>query len=79
MFIRWQTCRSQARGSELRKRNDAKPLLKAILVESVRVDKPRQKRPTDFTCRPLSPAGDPVAKLLGEGEAGNYAGRRELS
>ena len=44
MFVRWQLYRSQAFDSDQRKRNDKQARLKAVLVESVRIDgKPRQK------------------------------------
>jgi len=44
MFVRWQQYRSQARNPWQRECNDRRARLKAILVESVRVDgKPRQK------------------------------------
>jgi hypothetical protein len=44
MFVRWQLYRSQARSRSHREHNDKHARLKAILVESVRVDgKPRQK------------------------------------
>jgi hypothetical protein len=44
MYVRWQTYRSQALDPNHRARNDKRARLKAILVESVRVDgKPRQK------------------------------------
>jgi hypothetical protein len=44
MFVRWQLYRSQALTRHHRKRNDERARLKAVLVESVRVDgKPRQK------------------------------------
>lgn len=44
MYVRWQTYRSQALNPWQRKGNDKRARLKAILVESVRIDgKPRQK------------------------------------
>jgi|SRR5262249_8051855 len=44
MFVRWQTYRSKARERWQREHNDKRARLKAILVESVRVDgKPRHK------------------------------------
>lgn len=44
MFVRWQLYRSQARNRYVREANDKDARLKAILVESVRVDgKPRQR------------------------------------
>ena len=44
MFVRWQQYRSQALNPHLRKHNDEHACLKAILVESVRVNgKPRQR------------------------------------
>ena len=44
MYVRWQRQRSRARDERQRERNDARPRLKAVLVETVRVDgKPRQK------------------------------------
>jgi hypothetical protein len=44
MFVRWQRYESQALNSWWAERNDRRARLKAILVESVRVDgKPRQK------------------------------------
>jgi hypothetical protein len=44
MFVRWQQYRSQARDKRRRERNDARGRLKAVLVESVRIDgEPRQK------------------------------------
>jgi hypothetical protein len=44
MFVRWQLYRSQALYPWHAKRNDRSARLKAVLVESVRVDgKPRQK------------------------------------
>jgi len=44
MFVRWQLYRSRAVSRTLRKRNDARARLKAMLVESVRIEgKPRQK------------------------------------
>jgi hypothetical protein len=44
MFVRWQTSKSVDRIDHLRKRKGERPLVKAILVESVRVDgKPRQR------------------------------------
>ena len=44
MYVRWQTYRSQARSKWLAESNDRWARLKAVLVESVRVDgKPRQK------------------------------------
>ena len=43
MFVRWQLYRSQALNSYHRKHNDARARLKAVLVESVRIEgKPRQ-------------------------------------
>jgi hypothetical protein len=44
MFVRWQLYRSQARDRNHREHNDKHARLKAILVESVRIDgKPRQR------------------------------------
>src|SRR5262245_49424717 len=44
MYVRWQLYRSQARNRALRKYNDKRARLKAVLVESVRIDgKPVQK------------------------------------
>jgi hypothetical protein len=44
MFVRWQLYRSHALDTRLRKQNDKHARLKAVLVESVRVDgRPRQK------------------------------------
>jgi hypothetical protein len=44
MFVRWQTYRSQALWPWHAESNDKRALLKAVLVESVRVNgKPRQK------------------------------------
>ena len=44
MFVRWQLYRSQARNRSHREHNDKHARLKAILVESVRIDgKPQQK------------------------------------
>jgi hypothetical protein len=44
MYVRWQLHRSQARSRSVREHNDKRARLKAILVESVRVDgKPVQK------------------------------------
>jgi hypothetical protein len=44
MYVRWQLYRSQARNRSHRERNDKHARLKAILVESVRIDgKPQQK------------------------------------
>jgi hypothetical protein len=44
MYVRWQLYRSQARNRSHREHNDRRARLKAILVESVRVDgKPVQK------------------------------------
>src|SRR5438309_1274670 len=44
MYVRWQLYRPQARDRRLREHNDKRARLKAILVESVRVDgKPVQK------------------------------------
>ena len=44
MFVRWQTYRSKARSPQLRIINDKDPRLKAILVESLRINgKPRQR------------------------------------
>lgn len=44
MFVRWQLYRSQARDNRLRRDNDKRARLKAILVESVRIDgKPCQR------------------------------------
>ena len=44
MYVRWQTYRSQARDPRHRAQNDKRARLKAILVESVRVNGgPRQK------------------------------------
>ena len=44
MYVRWQQYRSRARNPWQRECNDRRARLKAILVESVRVDgKPRQK------------------------------------
>jgi hypothetical protein len=44
MYVRWQKYRSQARGERQRQRKDECARLKAVLVESVRVDgKPRQR------------------------------------
>jgi hypothetical protein len=47
MHVRWQTYRSQALNPNRRARNDERARLKAVLVESVRVDgQPRQKHIT---------------------------------
>jgi hypothetical protein len=44
MYVRWQQYRSKARNPRQRERNDERARLRAILVESVRVDgKYRQK------------------------------------
>ena len=44
MFVRWQLYRSRALNPLLRQRNDKQARLKAVLVESVRVDgEPRHK------------------------------------
>ena len=44
MFVRWQQYRSQKLDPYWRKKSDERARLKAILVESIRVDgKPRQK------------------------------------
>jgi hypothetical protein len=44
MFVRWQRYRSQARNSWCARARDSRSRLKAILVESARVDgNPRQK------------------------------------
>jgi hypothetical protein len=44
MYVKWQQRRSQARDERQRERNDARALLKAVLVESARIDgKPRQR------------------------------------
>lgn len=44
MFVRWQQYRSQALDDWQRKRNDRRARLKAILVESVRINgRPTQK------------------------------------
>ena len=45
MFVRWQLYRSQALFKWHRKRNDEQARLKAVLVETARVDgEPRQKQ-----------------------------------
>jgi hypothetical protein len=38
MYVRWQQYRSKARNPRQRERNDERARLRAILVESVRVD-----------------------------------------
>jgi hypothetical protein len=44
MFVRWQQYRSQAQDKRRRERNDARARLKAVLVESTRINgEPRQK------------------------------------
>jgi hypothetical protein len=44
MYVRWQTYRSKALNLRLRECNDRRMRLRAVLVDSVRVDgKPRQK------------------------------------
>ena len=44
MYVRWQTYRSKALNPRLRECNDRRMRLRAVLVDSVRVDgKPRQK------------------------------------
>jgi hypothetical protein len=44
MYVRWQQYRSRARDERRREQNNTRARLKAVLVESVRVDgEPRQK------------------------------------
>jgi hypothetical protein len=59
MYIRWQTYHSRARNPELRARNAKQARLKAVLVESVRIDgKPRQKHIAVLGSLPLDAIAD---------------------
>ena len=55
MFVRWQTYRSQALWPWHAESNDKRARLKAILVESVRIDgKPRQKHIASWAASPAT-------------------------
>jgi hypothetical protein len=65
MFVRWQRYRSQALYSWHRERNDRRGLLKAVLVESVRVNgQPRQKHVAFLASLPIKEIGSPQFWLL---------------
>ena len=60
MYVRWQTYRSQALRPRHRAYNDERARLKAILVESVRVDgEPRQKYIAFLGSLTIDKVGDP--------------------